>query len=94
MDSGIAADLPVQGAFDESVVAEPARFEFLALRLITPLESHADSAIRRRALLMHAETLTEIPARAAFLARLLRLDVTSQVSGVIFPNLPVFTPIF
>ncbi len=39
-----------------------------AVRLITPLESHADGSVRRRALLVHAEALPEGAPRAAFLA--------------------------
>jgi len=38
-----------------------------ALRLIAPLEKHADPVIRRRALMMHVEALPEGPARAAFI---------------------------
>ena len=43
-----------------------------ALRLIAPLESHADGATRRGALLLHAEILPVGLARAAYLAT--RLD--------------------
>lgn len=39
-----------------------------ALRLVAPLERHPDDAIRRGALLLHAEALPAGPARAAFLA--------------------------
>ncbi len=39
-----------------------------AVRLLVPLESHPDASIRRRALLMHAESLPAGPARAALLA--------------------------
>ena len=39
-----------------------------ALHLVAPLEKHPDGAVRRSALLLHAEALADGPARAAFLA--------------------------
>ena len=38
------------------------------LRLVAPLESDADPAVRRRALLLHAAALPDAKARAAFIA--------------------------
>ncbi len=39
-----------------------------ALRLVAPIETHADAAMRRRALLLHADALADGPKRAQFVA--------------------------